>query len=130
MDTKTGRGTTTLLVLPGDGIGPEIVAATMEVLDAADRRFKLGLAYETADIGFASLRACGTTTPDAVVERAKQAAGVDPRAGVAQRLSAGAPRAVSIRPANCAAGSICSPTSGRRGRDRACRRAAAATSIS
>jgi 3-isopropylmalate dehydrogenase len=75
VDTKTRSGTT-LLVLPGDGIGPEIVAATMEVLDAADRQFKLGLAYETADIGFAALRACGTTTPDAVVERAKQAAGV------------------------------------------------------
>jgi hypothetical protein len=67
---------TTLLVLPGDGIGPEIVAATLEVLDAADRQFKLGLAYESADIGFAALAASGTTTPEAVVERAKQAAGV------------------------------------------------------
>ena len=76
MDTKSGRGTTTLLVLPGDGIGPEIVAATMEVLGAADRQFKLGLSYETADIGFAALRASGTTTPDAVVEKAKEAAGV------------------------------------------------------
>jgi isocitrate/isopropylmalate dehydrogenase len=75
VDTKTSSGTT-LLVLPGDGIGPEIVAATLEVLDAADRQFKLGLAYESADIGFAALAASGTTTPDAVVERAKQAAGV------------------------------------------------------
>ena len=65
-----------IVVLPGDGIGPEIVAATTEVLDAADRRFKLGLTYQTADIGFAALRACGTTIPDGVVERAKQAAGV------------------------------------------------------
>jgi isocitrate/isopropylmalate dehydrogenase len=75
VNTKTPSGTT-LLVLPGDGIGPEIVAATMEVLDAADRQFKLGLSYETADIGFAALRASGTTTPDAVIEQAKQAAGV------------------------------------------------------
>ncbi len=76
---ETGRqrpGTTTLLVLPGDGIGPEIVAATVEVLEAADRQFGLGLAYETAEIGFASLRNAGTTISDAVVERAKQAAGV------------------------------------------------------
>jgi 3-isopropylmalate dehydrogenase len=67
---ETGRqrpGTTTLLVLPGDGIGPEIVAATIEVLEAADRLFKLGLAYETADIGLASLRKAGTTISDAVV---------------------------------------------------------------
>ena len=79
MDTNMDRqraGAITLLVLPGDGIGPEIVAATVEVLDAADRQFGLGLAYESADIGFASLRATGTTITDAVVERAKQASGV------------------------------------------------------
>jgi 3-isopropylmalate dehydrogenase len=34
-----------LLVLPGDGIGPEIVAAAMHVLQAADARFGLGLEY-------------------------------------------------------------------------------------
>ena len=42
-----------LLVLPGDGIGPEITAATLAVLDAADRRFRLGLSYEKHDIGLA-----------------------------------------------------------------------------
>jgi isocitrate/isopropylmalate dehydrogenase len=79
VDTNMDRqraGAITLLVLPGDGIGPEIVAATVEVLDAADRQFGLGLAYESADIGFASLRATGTTISDAVVERAKRASGV------------------------------------------------------
>jgi isocitrate/isopropylmalate dehydrogenase len=69
-------GTTNLLVLPGDGIGPEIVAATLEVLAAADRRFGLALAYDTAPIGLASLRAAGTTLPDAVVEQAMRADGV------------------------------------------------------
>jgi 3-isopropylmalate dehydrogenase len=69
-------GKATLLVLPGDGIGPEIVAATVEVLKAADRRFELGLAYKTADIGFASLHKIGTTISDAVIEQAKGAAGV------------------------------------------------------
>jgi 3-isopropylmalate dehydrogenase len=68
--------TTRLLVLPGDGIGPEIVAATLEVLAAADRRFALGLAYDTAVIGLASLRAAGTTLPDEVVEQATRADGV------------------------------------------------------
>jgi 3-isopropylmalate dehydrogenase len=32
-----------LLVLPGDGIGPEITAATLVVLDAADKKFDLRL---------------------------------------------------------------------------------------
>ncbi len=31
----------TLLVLPNDGIGPEIVGAALQVLAAADRRFGL-----------------------------------------------------------------------------------------
>jgi hypothetical protein len=64
-----------LLVLPGDGIGPEIVAATLEVLAAADRRFGLALACDTAAIGVASLRAAGTTLPDEVVEQAMRADG-------------------------------------------------------
>ena len=51
---QSSSGPTTLLVLPGDGIGPEIVAATVDVLHEADRRFGLGLAYETAAIGFSS----------------------------------------------------------------------------
>ncbi len=67
---------TSLLVLPGDGIGPEIVAATIEVLQEADRRFGLDLAYPTATIGFASLRAAGITITDDVVAQARRADGV------------------------------------------------------
>jgi isocitrate/isopropylmalate dehydrogenase len=65
-----------LLVLPGDGIGPEITAATLAVLDAASRKFRLGLEYEHADIGFASLKTQGTTCPDAVLARAREVDGV------------------------------------------------------
>ncbi|MGD9846511.1 MAG: isocitrate/isopropylmalate dehydrogenase family protein [Variibacter sp.] len=68
--------TTRLLVLEGDGIGPEIMAATLAVLAAADRRYNLGLAYESAQIGFPALKAQGTTFPDAVFEKAKAADGV------------------------------------------------------
>jgi isocitrate/isopropylmalate dehydrogenase len=75
-NSRKPSGRTTLLVLPGDGIGPEIVAATVDVLGAADRRFGLDLAYESAAIGFASLTASGTTISDAVVEQAKRADGV------------------------------------------------------
>jgi len=65
-----------LLVMEGDGIGPEICAATLAVLRAADRRFELKLSFTTATIGFAALRAQGTTCPDAAIAAAKAADGV------------------------------------------------------
>jgi 3-isopropylmalate dehydrogenase len=65
-----------ILVLEGDGIGPEITAATLAVLRAADAKFGLGLAFETAAIGWASHKAVGTTFPDAVEVKAKAADGV------------------------------------------------------
>ena len=65
-----------LLVLEGDGIGPEITAATLEVLNAANSALSLQLAFEHAQIGLASLRAKGTTLTDAVVDAAKAADGV------------------------------------------------------
>jgi len=73
---KSPGGATALLVLPGDGIGPEIVAATIDVLRAIDRLCGLDLAFEQAAIGFASLQATGTTITDAVVEQARRADGV------------------------------------------------------
>jgi 3-isopropylmalate dehydrogenase len=65
-----------LAVMAGDGIGPEITAATLAVLAAADRAFGLNLAYEDAPIGLAALRAHGSTVPDASFARAKAADGV------------------------------------------------------
>ncbi len=32
-----------IVLLPGDGIGPEIVAEAVKVLEAVDTKFKLGL---------------------------------------------------------------------------------------
>jgi isocitrate/isopropylmalate dehydrogenase len=65
-----------LVVLPGDGIGPEITAATLHVLSAADRAYGLDLQFEEASVGFAALKAHGTTLPDASFEKAKSAGGV------------------------------------------------------
>jgi isocitrate/isopropylmalate dehydrogenase len=65
-----------LLVLPGDGIGPEITAATLAVLEAADRRFDLNLSFEKQDIGLASLKKQGTTLPDGILQRAREVDGV------------------------------------------------------
>jgi 3-isopropylmalate dehydrogenase len=65
-----------LLVLEGDGIGPEIMAATLAVLRAAARAFALELVFETETIGWAAYRMAGTTLPPAVLDKAKAAAGV------------------------------------------------------
>lgn len=65
-----------LVVLPGDGIGPEISAATVDVLELLNRRLTLGLTVETHEIGLARLRRDGTTLPASVLEAARQADGV------------------------------------------------------
>ena len=70
------RQMTRLLILEGDGIGPEIVAATRAVIEAADRAHGLGLTLEAATIGLRALAAKGTTLPEAVLDRALAADGV------------------------------------------------------
>jgi isocitrate/isopropylmalate dehydrogenase len=67
---------TKLLVMEGDGIGPEISAATVAVLRAADGRFGLGLEFASAAVGFTALRQHGTTFPPAAFEAARAADGV------------------------------------------------------
>jgi isocitrate/isopropylmalate dehydrogenase len=73
---EKSAGTMRLLVLEGDGIGPEIVAAALAVLRAADRAFGLQFVFESAAIGWAAHRAGGTTFPDSVFEKAETADGV------------------------------------------------------
>lgn len=69
--------TLTLLVLPGDGIGPEITPATLEGLRAVEERLGLEpIEVEIADIGLASLATQGTTLPDAVLRRVPEVDGV------------------------------------------------------
>ena len=75
--------------MEGDGIGPEITAATMAVLRAAERGFGLALAFEPVTIGLAALRLHGTTLPPGGIRLREGGRRGDPRAGVAQRISAG-----------------------------------------
>ncbi len=54
-----------IVVLPGDGIGPEITTAATGVLRVASERFQLDLKLEEHAVGHASLRQFGTTVrPD------------------------------------------------------------------
>lgn len=64
------------IVLPCDGIGPEIVAASVEVLKAADTRFGLGISYDFESVGFDSLKAHGTTLRQEVLDKAKTYDGI------------------------------------------------------
>ena len=65
-----------ILVLPGDGIGPEITEATLTVLDRANARYKLGLEWQTEEMGFVALKKRGSTLPDDVMEAARKAPGI------------------------------------------------------
>jgi 3-isopropylmalate dehydrogenase len=65
-----------LLVLPGDGIGPEIVGSSLTVLSAANEKFGLGLSFDHDDVGFVSLEKYGTTLRDEVLEKAKEYDGI------------------------------------------------------
>jgi 3-isopropylmalate dehydrogenase len=65
-----------LLVLAGDGIGPEITEAALDVLRAVSDRYGLGLRIEEAPVGHAGLRAVGHTIHPDLVEKARKADGV------------------------------------------------------
>jgi isocitrate/isopropylmalate dehydrogenase len=67
---------TRLVVMEGDGIGPEITAATVAVLREADRCFRLGLSLDSVAIGLSALRRQGTTFPAAALAAAQSADGV------------------------------------------------------
>ena len=49
----------TIAVIPGDGIGPEIMTATLRVLDALD----CGLTYDTVEAGMIALEKHGDLLP-------------------------------------------------------------------
>jgi len=60
-----------ILLLPGDGIGPEVVAQARRVLEAVATRFDLKLAFEEDLIGGASIDARDTPLSDAAVDHAR-----------------------------------------------------------
>lgn len=66
----------TLLVLPGDGIGPEIVSAACGILEVLAARHGFALDLQRRAIGFDALAAEGTTLPDGVLDQARAADGV------------------------------------------------------
>ena len=51
-------------VLPGDGIGPEVMEVALDVLKSAGEKFSFTLDYENADIGGIAIDNHGTAFPD------------------------------------------------------------------
>ncbi|SBV99611.1 3-isopropylmalate dehydrogenase [uncultured delta proteobacterium] len=62
-----------LVVLPGDGIGPEIVAQALAVLDAAEKRFGFTVAREEHLLGGAAIDATGDPLPQRTLDACKKA---------------------------------------------------------
>ena len=58
-----------IALLPGDGIGPEIMAEAVKVLNALDLKFET----ETAPVGGAAYEAAGHPLPEATLKLARQA---------------------------------------------------------
>jgi len=65
--------TKTIAVLPGDGIGPEIVAQAVKMLETLKISYGLELHLETALVGGAAIDATGHPLPQATLELAKRA---------------------------------------------------------
>jgi 3-isopropylmalate dehydrogenase len=57
-----------ITLLPGDGIGPEIMAVARQLLDAVGRRHQLELEYDEQPIGGAAIDASGEPLPAATLE--------------------------------------------------------------
>jgi len=62
-----------ILIMPGDGIGPEIVAEAVKVLHAATARFDLDIITDEALVGGAAYDVHGDPLPDVSLDKARAA---------------------------------------------------------
>lgn len=64
-----------IMVLPGDGIGPEIMDATLKVVTALDAKYGIGFDLQTREIGLPAIASKGSSLPDDVIAECESAAG-------------------------------------------------------
>ncbi len=62
-----------IVLLPGDGIGPEVVAEARKVLEAVAATFDRSLSFEEQLIGHAAIAATGDPLPEATLEACRRA---------------------------------------------------------
>lgn len=65
-----------IVVIPGDGIGPEITHAAVKVLKKADEKFHLDLSFDFYDAGGTAYDKFGTPLPEKTLQAAKDSDGV------------------------------------------------------
>jgi len=63
----------TIAVLPGDGIGPEVMAEAMKVLDAVEARFSVSFERTFANVGGIAIDEDGQALPDKTVATCRAA---------------------------------------------------------
>ncbi|MGU3401644.1 isocitrate/isopropylmalate dehydrogenase family protein [Brucellaceae bacterium D45D] len=73
---SNARNSISILVLKGDGIGPEICDATTSVLKSIAEKLDFQINFDSEPIGFEALTLHGTTFPDHILEKARNADGV------------------------------------------------------
>jgi 3-isopropylmalate dehydrogenase len=61
-----------VLILPGDNIGPEIVAEAVKVLQRVDEKFELNIQLDYAHLGGAGLDAEGSPCPPQTLDKASE----------------------------------------------------------
>ena len=62
-----------IVVLPGDGIGPEVTRVAVQVLERVAARFDIPIEHESADIGGVAIRRHDDPLPRATLDLARAA---------------------------------------------------------
>lgn len=62
-----------IAVLPGDGIGPEVMREALKVLNAVEQRFDFKVNYQQYDVGGAGIDHHGKALPDVTLKGCEQA---------------------------------------------------------
>ncbi len=61
-----------ILVLPGDGIGPEIMSEAVKVLELANEKYSLGFELVEGELGGAAIDKHGVPLPDSTLALARE----------------------------------------------------------
>ncbi|MDC7124115.1 MAG: 3-isopropylmalate dehydrogenase [Spirochaetales bacterium] len=62
-----------IAVLPGDGIGPEVMAEAVKVLSAIEKKYQITFTKNYADVGGAAIDNHGKALPESTIETCKSA---------------------------------------------------------
>ena len=65
-----------ILILPGDGVGPEIMKEAIKIIDTLNSSKICNIEYESADIGGIAIDNNNTPLPDGTLEKAKASSAI------------------------------------------------------